>query len=88
MGQTGTTSDFRDALFVGSTCGPAGITVAVRVDFDDNRELGESETGRRTALPTFRESMLRVYERQLVGPVRIDQHPPATGRAGGGSHGW
>jgi len=69
MGKTGTTSDFRDALFVGSTYGPDGITVAVRVGFDDNRALGEKETGGRTALPIFREIMLRVYERQLVGPV-------------------
>jgi penicillin-binding protein 1A len=69
MGKTGTTSDFRDALFVGSTYGPQGITVAVRVGFDDNRTLGEKETGGRTALPIFREIMLRVYERQLAGPV-------------------
>ena len=69
MGKTGTTSDFRDALFVGSTYGPRGITVAVRVGFDDNRALGAKETGGRTALPIFREIMLRVYERQLVGPV-------------------
>jgi len=40
MGKTGTTSDFRDALFVGSTYGPEGITVAVRLGFDDNRPLG------------------------------------------------
>jgi penicillin-binding protein 1A len=69
MGKTGTTSDFRDALFVGSTYGPRGITVAVRIGFDDNRVLGERETGSRTALPIFREVMLRVYERQLMGPV-------------------
>ena len=69
MGKTGTTSDFRDALFVGSTYGPQGITVAVRIGFDDNRALGDKETGGRTALPIFREVMLRVYERQLVGPV-------------------
>jgi penicillin-binding protein 1A len=69
MGKTGTTSDFRDALFVGSTYGPQGITVAVRVGFDDNRALGEKETGGRTALPIFREVMLHAYERQLVGPV-------------------
>jgi len=43
--------------------------VAVRVGFDDNGVLGEKETGGRTALPIFREIMLRVYERQLVGPV-------------------
>ena len=40
MGKTGTTNEFRDALFVGSTFGPEGITVAVRIGFDDNRDLG------------------------------------------------
>jgi penicillin-binding protein 1A len=69
MGKTGTTSDFRDALFVGSTYGPERITVAVRIGFDDNRTLGATETGGRTALPIFREIMLRVYRDQLVGPA-------------------
>ena len=69
MGKTGTTNDFRDALFVGSTYGRQGITVAVRIGFDDNRALGEKETGGRTALPIFREIMLRVYQNELVGPV-------------------
>jgi len=67
MGKTGTTSDFRDALFVGSTYGTAGITVAVPNRFDDNRPLGEKETGGRAALPIFREIMLRVYKDRLVG---------------------
>jgi penicillin-binding protein 1A len=39
MGKTGTTNDFKDAIFVGSTYGPDGITVAVRIGFDDNRSL-------------------------------------------------
>ena len=69
MGKTGTTSSFRDALFVGSTYGPPGITVAVRIGFDDNRELGEKETGGRAALPIFREIVLRIYKAKLVGPV-------------------
>jgi penicillin-binding protein 1A len=69
MGKTGTTSDFRDALFVGSTYGPQGVTVAVWIGFDDNRTLGEKETGGRAALPIFREIMLRAYGHQLVGPV-------------------
>lgn len=43
--------------------------MAVRVGYDDNRALGEKETGGRTALPIFREIMLRVYERQFAGPV-------------------
>jgi len=69
MGKTGTTSDFRDALFVGSTYGPQGVTVAVRIGFDDNRTLGDKETGGRAALPIFREIMLMTYQQELVGSV-------------------
>ena len=69
MGKTGTTNEFRDALFVGSTYGPDGITVAVRIGFDDNRSLGAKETGGRVALPVFREIVLSAYGKKLVGPV-------------------
>src|SRR5438067_4024824 len=65
MGKTGTTSDFRDALFVGSTYGPEGVTVAVRIGYDDNRELGEKETGGRAALPIFREVVQGIYTQGL-----------------------
>jgi penicillin-binding protein 1A len=69
MGKTGTTNSYRDALFVGSTYGPDGLTVAVRIGFDDNRSLGGMETGGRAALPVFREVMLKIYQAKLVGPV-------------------
>ncbi|MHB8910337.1 MAG: transglycosylase domain-containing protein [Syntrophales bacterium] len=69
MGKTGTTSDFRDALFIGSTYGPKGITVAVRIGFDDNRSLGAKETGSKVALPVFREIMLKAYRNKILGPV-------------------
>ena len=69
MGKTGTTSDFRDALFVGSTFGLEGITVAVRIGYDDNRVLGPRETGGRTAMPVFREIVARIYEAKLVPPA-------------------
>jgi penicillin-binding protein 1A len=71
IGKTGTTNDFRDALFVGSTFGPEGVTMAVRIGFDDNRSLGEGETGGRAALPVFRETVLRAYGSRLLG------RPPA-----------
>jgi len=71
MGKTGTTNDYRDALFVGSTYGPDGITVAVRIGFDDNRTLGRQETGGRAALPVFREIMLKIYQEKLVGPAPL-----------------
>jgi penicillin-binding protein 1A len=69
MGKTGTTNEFRDALFVGSTYGIDGITVAVRIGFDDNRSLGTKETGARVALPVFQELMLKVYGNKIAGPV-------------------
>jgi len=69
MGKTGTTNEFRDAIFVGSTYGPDGITAAVRIGFDDNRSLGSRETGGRLALPVFRELMLGVYRDKIVGPA-------------------
>ena len=69
MGKTGTTNDYRDALFVGSTYGPNGITIAVRIGFDDNRSLGGMETGSRAALPVFRDVMLKTYKANLVGPA-------------------
>jgi penicillin-binding protein 1A len=69
MGKTGTTSNYRDALFIGSTYGSNGITVAVRIGFDDNRSLGAKETGALAALPMFREIILKVYQEKLVGPA-------------------
>jgi penicillin-binding protein 1A len=75
MGKTGTTNDFRDALFVGSTFGPSGVTVAVRIGFDDNHSLGPGETGARVALPVFRDTIVRLYGRGLVGPA--PRFPPA-----------
>jgi len=79
MGKTGTTNEFRDALFVGSTYGWEGITVAVRIGFDDNHSLGPGETGGRVALPVFKEVVLRTYSEKLVGPVprfppEMEQH--------------
>jgi penicillin-binding protein 1A len=79
MGKTGTTNEFRDALFVGSTYGPEGITVAVRIGFDDNRSLGSGETGGRVALPVFKEVLLRAYGEKLLGPAprfpaEMEQH--------------
>jgi penicillin-binding protein 1A len=69
MGKTGTTNNYKDALFVGSTYGPEGITVAVRIGFDDNRSLGGKETGGRVALPVFKEVMLRVYGEKVLTPA-------------------
>jgi membrane peptidoglycan carboxypeptidase len=75
MGKTGTTNGFRDALFVGSSYGLGGLTVAVRIGFDDGRSLGARETGALAAVPVFREIMGLVYARGLAGPP--PQFPPS-----------
>ena len=58
-GKTGTTNDRRDAWFVGFN---ADVTAAVWVGFDQERSLGDTEEGGRTALPmwiAFMEEALR-----------------------------
>lgn len=69
MGKTGTTNDFRDAFFAGSTYGVGGITVVVWIGFDDYRQLAPRETGARAALPIVKEIMLEAYGQGLIGPV-------------------
>lgn len=49
-GKTGTTNDFRSAWFVGFS---TDLVVGVYVGFDDNRSLGEHETGAVAALPIW-----------------------------------
>jgi len=49
-GKTGTTNDFRDALFVGFS--PA-VATGVWVGMDDSSPLGNGETGARAALPVW-----------------------------------
>ena len=68
-GKTGTTNDFRSAWFVGFS---PDIVVGVFVGFDDNRSLGNNETGAVDAVPIFIDFM----QTALKGtPVR-DFRPP------------
>ena len=54
--------------------------MAVRIGFDDNRSLGEGETGGRTALPVFREALLKAYATGALGV------PPAFPARDGARH--
>jgi penicillin-binding protein 1A len=49
-GKTGTTSEFRSAWFVGFT---PHLVVGTYIGFDDNRSLGNGETGAQAAVPIF-----------------------------------
>jgi penicillin-binding protein 1A len=58
-GKTGTTNDFRSAWFVGFS---PDIVVGVFVGFDDNRSLGNNETGAVDAVPIFIDFMQTVLQ--------------------------
>jgi penicillin-binding protein 1A len=53
-GKTGTTNDYRSAWFMGFS---PKLVVGVFVGFDDNRSLGDRETGAVAAVPIFVEFM-------------------------------
>jgi len=69
-GKTGTTSEYRSAWFVGFS---PDIIVSVFIGFDDNRTLGEGETGSSAALPVFIDFMKTVLKDT---PVRDFKPPP------------
>ena len=81
-GKTGTSSDKRDAWFVGFS---PDLLAAVWLGFDDGKPLGEGEAGSRTAVPIWTEFMAQALAdrpvKDFTAPpgievVRID---PATG---------
>ncbi len=62
-GKTGTTNEFRSAWFVGFT---PDMVVGVFVGFDDNRSLGNNETGAVAAVPIFIDFMRGALQGQAV----------------------
>jgi penicillin-binding protein 1A len=56
-GKTGTSNESRDAWFIGMT---PGLAVGVWIGFDDNRPLGDRESGGKTALPVYIELMKHI----------------------------
>ncbi|MDR3507341.1 MAG: penicillin-binding protein 1A [Caulobacteraceae bacterium] len=68
-GKTGTTNDYRSAWFVGFS---PDIVVGVFVGFDDNRSLGDNETGAVDAVPIFIDFM----QTALKGTPVHDFRPP------------
>ena len=71
-GKTGTTNEYRDALFMGFS---PDLVVGVRVGFDDNRSLGQGEAGGSVAAPIFTEFMEKALADQPATPFRI---PPGV----------
>jgi penicillin-binding protein 1A len=67
-GKTGTTNDYRSAWFVGYS---PNLVAGVFIGFDDNRSLGEGETGAVAAVPVFIDFMREA----LKGTPSIDFKP-------------
>ncbi len=60
-GKTGTTNDFKDALFIGFS---PSIAAGVWVGHDNFTTLGPKETGSRAALPVWIEFMAAAFEKR------------------------
>ncbi len=72
-GKTGTTNDYRSAWFVGYS---PNLVAGVFVGFDDNRSLGEGETGAVAAVPIFIDFMREA----LRGQPKTDFKAPRDTR--------
>ncbi len=72
-GKTGTTNDYRSAWFVGYS---PNLVAGVFVGFDDNRSLGEGETGAVAAVPIFIDFMREA----LKGQPKTDFKAPKDTR--------
>ena len=68
-GKTGTTNEYRSAWFVGYT---PSLVAGVFIGFDDNRSLGEGETGAAGSVPIFMDFMREA----LRGQPTEDFKPP------------
>jgi penicillin-binding protein 1A len=81
-GKTGTSSDKRDAWFVGFS---PDLLAAVWLGYDDSRPLGEGEAGGRTAVPIWTEFMARALAdrpvKDFTAPAGIEvaRIDPSTG---------
>jgi penicillin-binding protein 1A len=62
-GKTGTTDDFTDAWFIGFT---PSITAAVWVGYDNNKTLGNKQSGSVVALPIWIECMKEILGNQPI----------------------
>lgn len=67
-GKTGTTNDFTDAWFIGST---PNLAAGAWVGFDDRRPLGETESGAHAALPVWIAFMKEALKQLPVMPFEI-----------------
>jgi len=66
-GKTGTTNDYRSAWFMGFS---PHLVVGVYIGFDDNRSLGNNETGAVAAVPIFVDFMTQALKDKPAEPFK------------------
>jgi len=66
-GKTGTTNDYRSAWFMGFS---PNLVVGVYIGFDDNRSLGNNETGSVAAVPIFVDFMTQALKDKPAVPFK------------------
>ncbi|OHB27248.1 MAG: penicillin-binding protein [Phenylobacterium sp. RIFCSPHIGHO2_01_FULL_69_31] len=66
-GKTGTTNDYRSAWFMGFS---PHLVVGVYIGFDDNRSLGNNETGSVAAVPIFVDFMSEALKDKPAEPFK------------------
>lgn len=66
-GKTGTTNDYRSAWFMGFS---PNLVVGVYIGFDDNRSLGNNETGSVAAVPIFIDFMGQALKDRPAEPFK------------------
>jgi penicillin-binding protein 1A len=69
--KTGTTNDFRDAWFIGYV---PHLVAGVWVGYDDNRSLGENETGSRAAGPIWVDFMQNTLKKKPVEKFPVPEN--------------
>ena len=67
-GKTGTSNDYRSAWFIGFS---PDVVLGIFIGYDDNKSLGDMETGSRAALPIFVNIMKEVMKDVPEVPFRI-----------------
>ncbi|HZD90669.1 MAG TPA: penicillin-binding protein 1A [Pseudolabrys sp.] len=67
-GKTGTTSDYKDAWFIGFT---PNLVVGVYIGYDNPKSLGRGETGGRVAAPVVRDFMKDALKGKPAVPFRV-----------------
>lgn len=67
-GKTGTSNDYRSAWFIGFS---PDVVLGIFIGYDDNRSLGDMETGSRAALPIFVNIMKEVMKDVPEVPFRV-----------------